>query len=207
MPDTDPNETPLVRELREKLEAANKEVGKLRNSNTELSRKATLGSAGYSHLSDMQQTALFATFGKDDQITADTIKERAGALGFPSSTPTPTVPPGVPDPNAPQGTQGQPQDPNAQVNPYQQFVPQPTQVPGMPGSTPDQATVEAAMREAGIAGLSAAEYANVMASRSGRGGDASFSQALAQANSPEAVMAVVSRMGPSVGLLNENDVD
>lgn len=235
------------KDLRTKLDKALKELADTKAELTPLQHFKTITEAGYSHLNEHQQKALFSSFGENDTIDSKAIKDAAKNLGF---QPAPTVPPTVPNPNNgqvqnpgqfPGQVPGVVQDPNqipgqvpgqiptqypgqmptqvpgqipGQVpgQPYQQFVPE-GQLPPIPGVVPNpqQQAYEAQMQQQmiadGIQGLSAAEYANVMATRQGRTGDSAFSQAINQAQTPEQVMGVIATQGKGVGVVLESDID
>jgi len=234
------------KDLRTKLDKALKELADTKAELTPLKNFKVVAEAGYSHLNEHQQKALFSGFSDTDTIDAKAIKDAAKNLGF-QPAPTP-VPAGVPDPNNPQGqvqipgqVPGQVHgqgvvDPNVQQNPQQipgqvpgqmpgqmvsptpdqqlgqQFVPNP-QLPPIPGMVPNpsqqayEAQLQAQMVADGIQGLSAAEYANIMATRQGRAGDGAFSQAINAAQTPEQALGIVATQGKGVGLILESDID
>lgn len=174
----DPPQREKPSQLRANLDAANARVHQLERENL-------LYKAGLGNLSDIRVTALLNTFGKDDQVTSETLKARATDLGFvQEQAPTdPAAPPPTP--------QGQ----------------QPAQTP--PATPPAEPDPNASLRDASLSGLSDQEYAHVMSLRGGSPITTSeeFDRRMAAAKSQEEVMQIINTHGQSVGIMSEYNVD
>jgi hypothetical protein len=143
--------------------------------------------AGLGSLTELKVTALLNSFGKDDTVNPETLKERATALGFNQPETPPTSPTESTPPPTPQGQQ----------------TPQ-TQPPA-----PTQPDPNAPLRDESLAGLSDQEYAHIMSLRGGSPITTSeeFDRRIANAKDQEEVMQIINQHGASVGIMSEYAVD
>lgn len=136
---------------------------------------------GMSHLNEHQRRALVAHVG-DGELTKESLSQAAKDLGFPDKPPTPASTTTTTDPNP---------NPNPTPTADPTTTPDETQDPSVAQSLTDLDDIEKAhitawRRERGI-GVSTTDY----------------DEAMAKADSPEAVMAVINSMGPSVGIVTD----
>lgn len=171
-------------------------------SNRKLTVENTLFKAGLGHLNEAQRHALTITLPKGTEISAESLKGQATALGFPLEVAPPAPPP--PDPNAPP-----PPPAEGQPNPQDGSMP-PTYDPGTQWLTPGPGGAHPDPRvNQSISGLTQQEEAHIQALRAQAGGTVGggLDEALGKATSKAEVVAAIRQHGASAGLLLDSDLD
>lgn len=178
-------------------------------TNRKLTVENTLFKAGLGHLNDAQTHALTITLPKGTEITADSLKGQATALGFPLEAPQP--PPandGTPPATPPPGNQPPPPGTPPGTPPADGSVP-PTYDPGTQWLQPAPNSAHPDPRVGvAIQGVTQQEEAHLMALRAAAGGTigGNLDEALAKAGSKEEALAAIRQHGAGAGIMLDSDL-